>query len=447
MGINEVYSFYVKLLEMLDLIVDDKGQIFMELDNAHMPIFINKIPMYLPTAENIKTMFDIVDGKSVKVKEIFNPLNENAFKGGNSSFLKLKAIIDIKLLSVFYYLSEALLVRASKSDVDETDMNVIKLQSLISRQKTTSKNKVDQKTIDDWSSILNNIKQKYINKKYIALLLTKGAKIDNITYNRVGVITFPLGEELYKLKGKDKTILDVSLRGKDVINFKTLYEFMFGSVDIINDGIQIGSLNKTAPSLHALLLVYDKVFNTLKPLLDTVKAFGLDEDTMSMMSLHPVPLDVINLSTFIDDLEPGARMIPSDTASAADTNNFGTQSVQATTKVNKGDFWDTMKNTNISAPRVAGTNQQVVVVETNNGYNQPSYLNQQQPNVINVPASSVVVTNPQQNQQGFNQQGFNQPVVVNHYNPNQQQSNGNDFWSTAKNKIASNPYNQNGYAY
>jgi len=442
MGINEVYSFYVKLLEMLDLIVDDKGQIFMELDNAHMPIFINKVPMYLPTAENIKTMFDIVDGKSVKVKEIFNPLNENAFKGGNASFLKLKAIIDIKLLSVFYYLSEALLVRVSKSDVDETDMNVIKLQSLISRQKTTSKHKVDQKTIDDWSAILNNIKQKYINKKYISLLLTKGAKIDDITYNRVGIITFPLGEELFKLKGKDKTILDVTLRGKDVINFKTVYEFMFGDENTINNGIQIGSLNKTAPSLHALLLVYNKVFNTLSPLLDTVKAFGLDEDTMSMMSLHPVPLDVNNLSTYIDDLEPGARMIPSDTASAADTTNFGTQSVQVSSKVNKGDFWDTMKNTNISQPKPAFVNQKTVSTPVTNSYNPPGYINQQQPNIISVPVSSVVVNNPQQVQQGYSQ-----PVVVNQYTPNQQQDNGNDFWSTAKSKIASNPYSQNGYAY
>jgi len=409
MGINEVYSFYVKLLEMLDLIVDDKGQIFMELDNAHMPIFINKVPMYLPTAENIKTMFDIVDGKSVKVKEIFNPLNENAFKGGNASFLKLKAIIDIKLLSVFYYLSEALLVRVSKSDVDETDMNVIKLQSLISRQKTTSKHKVDQKTIDDWSAILNNIKQKYINKKYISLLLTKGAKIDDITYNRVGIITFPLGEELFKLKGKDKTILDVTLRGKDVINFKTVYEFMFGDENIINNGIQIGSLNKTAPSLHALLLVYNKVFNTLSPLLDTVKAFGLDED---------------------------------NTASAADTTNFGTQSVQVSSKVNKGDFWDTMKNTNISQPKPAFVNQKTVSTPVTNSYNPPGYINQQQPNIISVPVSSVVVNNPQQVQQGYSQ-----PVVVNQYTPNQQQDNGNDFWSTAKSKIASNPYSQNGYAY
>lgn len=426
MGINEVYGFYEKLLKMLDLTIDMRGQIFLELENSSMPVLINGIPMYLPTTENIRTMFDIVKGKSVKVKEIFNPLNENAFKGGNASFIKLKSIIDVKLMGVFYYLTESLLVRASQKGADENDMNIIKLQSLISRYKTTAKHSVDQRTITDWNKILLNMQQKYINKKYISLVITKGSKVNDIDYNRFGTVTFPIGEELLKLTPKDRTILDVSLRAKDVSYFNTMYEFIFGDNETITNGIQVRSMNKTAPSLHALLLAYDKVFKILEPLIDTVKNGSLEDDVLEALSLNPIPIEVDNLSSFIDDLESGARMIPSDTNSAADVNGFG-EPIKPT-KASKKDFWSNMKDKITTTPNpTSNVNPYASQGHNNQGYSQPV-----QPNNINRTFVAPVLNQGQSQQQSF--------TVVNQHTPQQQQSQNGGFWGNARKHVTVDPY-------
>jgi len=416
---ESLLKFYKDILEMLNLSISEDGKVCIVIDGVSNPLLLDGLPMYLPTKNNISTMYDIVDGKSVKVKELFNPLDENSVKVGNNSFVKLKNIMELNFLSVFYHTAEAILLRVANS-TDENDMNIIKFISLLAGKKGGARELINDKTLIKWDKIYRNIRLKYINKKYIKLLVTKGGKIDNVKYNRVGVITFPLGEELLKMDKKNNSLLDVKLLNKDINVFKTVFEYLIGDVNTINDGIQIGSLNKIAPSTHALLLMYDKLYKMFKPTIDTILKTETDQDIIDRISLKELPVDIANLSSVIDGFEQYIRMIPNtnqlDAVNKTNNSTNLTNNTSVTSKSNteNKDFWS-RSTANKQQPVI----QQQPVVQQD--VTIPPMMNSNRPIVPNMQPT-------QMNMNNYQNIGNNMPVLSNSYAPPQQQNNNGSVW-------------------
>lgn len=425
-----VVSFYKNLLDVLDLHTKEDGQLFTKLSDKETPLLIGGLPTYLPTPDNIKTIYTIVDGVSKKQKELFNPLSENTASGANKTFMKFRNILEYKMLNVFYYMGEALLlISMSKEEIN--DLNIVKFTSLLSRYKGGAKQLIDDKTLELWLKTYQNILNKYNNKKFINLLVRKGGLIDNIHYNRVGVITFPLGELILKLDNKDRILLDNKLRLKDIEVFKTIYEFLIGDDEVIEDGFMIGSLNKKSPSLHTLLLMYDKLYKLFTPVIESILNIGVDEDMAKMLNLKKLPFDVANLSSIIDGYETDVIKIPNDLSKPSDpidyslpntSNAFNTNSGNTTVVneepsiANNFNLGKQPVNKIVSSPFGEinlGINQNQQQYIPNQQFNNGISMNQQQPQYYQPQQQQPQYYQPQQQ---FNQQGFNANNNINNNN-------------------------------
>jgi len=356
---SELVKFYKSLLEMLGLVVDKNGQVFIKMSESNYPVSVDGLNLYLPTDDNIKTSMEIVDGEPKVVKALFNPFDESGIKGANKTFAKLKQIIELKLTGVFYQLGETLLSLIVNENDSSSNIGIIKFVSTVNKYKSSSKTiKIDEKSIKNWVSLYEHITSNGMRPKYIETLIKRGNKggtIDNIKYNRIGVITFPFLEQLKPIKANKEKFLDVKLRSGDVTVFTALFEFIFGDSDKLIDGLSFGSLNKLAPSSHVLLIMYNTIYEKLNTFLEALRDSEIDDETKEHLELKKLPIDISNLGDFIDSMEQEIKRIPKEnelvsntTVNSAPTTNV----VRATTNATKGgSFWD--KVTEQSNPAVA----------------------------------------------------------------------------------------------
>lgn len=347
---SELIKFYKSLLEMLGLIVDNNGQVFIKMSESNYPVSVDGLNLYLPTDDNIKTSIEIVDGSPKVVKSLFNPFDESGIKGANKTFAKLKQIIELKLSGVFYQLGETLLSLIVNENDSSNNIGVIKFVSVVNKYKNSAKTiKIDEKSISNWANLYEHITSNGMKPKYIETLVkrgTKGGTIDNVKYNRIGVITFPFLEELKPIKANKEKFLNVKLRSGDVVVYTALFEFLFGDSEKLIDGLSFGSLNKLAPSSHVLLIMYNKVYEKLNTFLEALRDSEIDDDTKEHLLLNKLPIDISNLGDFIDSMEQEIKRIPKDNELTSNTvvnntiNVNGNATTSNTIASKAGNFWD-----------------------------------------------------------------------------------------------------------
>jgi hypothetical protein len=389
---NELSKFYKDLLESLGLVIDDNGLINIVGGGIKKPLDINGVPLYLPTDENVKTAVEMIDNKPTPVKVMFNPLEEDVFKGTNESFLKLKNIIELRLLSIVGQIGISMMTIVSDSNEDMTDMELIKFVNVLNKHKTGKrKSMVDEKTIKSWISMYSAVLSR-LEYKYARFYIKKGKKVDGIQYNRIGTITFPFIEKFREaMERKDKTFLDVKLRVADIHVIESLFDFMFGILEP-KDVNQFGSFNKKSPSLHTLLLMYDSVYKRLSPIVNTIINYGIEDDIKEALVLNPLPIKAELLGDFIDALESEVKRVPNEKATITANNDRPSiikEVKPSTTNSNaKGGFWDKVKTQPTQQPT-----QQPPVQQQANPFGGPV------PQVVQQPAMPVSRPAPQVIQQ------------------------------------------------
>jgi len=334
----EIEKFYDGIMGTLDIEVSSNGVLMVNINGVSTPLLLDGLPVVLPTRENIKTVVELKNGKPEPVKYLFNPLDESAIKGENKSFNLLKTIIERKFLGNIAGIGIILFSVLSNAKAENNNMVLNKLLSKINKYRTPAvKQMIDKKTVEAWIELYDKIAQENSPYPYIKLYIKRGGKIDNIKYNRVGVITFPFLESLVKFTTKDKKFLDITLRNKDKNVFLSLFEFLFEeeggpkNLDDLIKGIQFGSLNKVAPSTHLLFLMYDYIYKHLKDaveacneILESMDGIEIDEEVRNMLSLKPLPFDVAVISDIIDSLKGDIKQIPNmDDTSALHKGQHG----------------------------------------------------------------------------------------------------------------------------
>ena len=377
---NKLVEFYKKLLEMLDLAIDEKGQIFVK-GSQLTPLTINKVPVFLPTQENIRTAVTTENNKIKVVKVLFNPINEDPIKGTSSSLTRLKEIIELKLLGVFYQIGESLLYLMSDTDRDvTTDIKLISFAALLGRYKSPGmKTPVDEKTIDNWVKLYAKILQdNYQTHAYDKIFIKNGGKIGDVKYNKISILSFPFLEELIKINPNKDKFLGMKIRKKDQHDFTSIYEFVYGeSVEKLDEGFQFGSMNNVAPTFITLMEIYEFFFNKVKPIITSILKQDPEDDVVEKLTLHPLPIPTNNLADFIEDIKNVVTTIPREdeltkgqqvnriTASRTLNINNRTTTNNTQTENSGGDFWSRMRE-KMGLPPRTNTSQPVSV-----GYEYP----------------------------------------------------------------------------
>ena len=312
--LSELNNFYKQLLEALDLKVDREGRIFIKGEKER-PLTIKGLPVALPTEENIKNAVKVIDGVPTPVLVLFNPLDEDAIKGENESLKKLRQIIELKLNGVIYQLGETLFNIINDTEKEVSNIEIARFATLLNRHKAPGlKSPIDEKTITNWIKLYKNIlTEHYETHSYVKIFSKRGGKINNIKYNRINILAFPFVENLEPIKPNKEKFLDLKLRSKDKHAYLSLFEYLFNTdVETLKEGFKFGSLNKIAPGFHALMLLYNFVYEKLSPIINTLFEIGLEDREAEFLSLKPLPIDVNNLGDFIDNIAIAITKVPKE---------------------------------------------------------------------------------------------------------------------------------------
>lgn len=270
---NDFIEFYKNVLDSIGLVkYTDDGFIYIPReDNMKDLVNINGKMLVLPTKDNIDSLVVKKEDGSLEVSKIlFNPLKESVNRGNSVSISRVKTWIEKKLAFTVAAVGEMLLILASDKQMQkDTGLEINKfLSSITEAMNNNIKDIVDPTSREKWASLYKKTFEKNIG--FITLFINKLYKIEGEKYNRATVLGSDVYTELLKAV-KDKPVLGVNLRKKDVIVFKLLFEYLIEGLDSNHETFAIGSNDNECPAFISLLKLYIKIGNRLNKIADLIK--------------------------------------------------------------------------------------------------------------------------------------------------------------------------------
>lgn len=270
---NDFIEFYKTIIDSIGVIkYTDDGYLYVpEEDGRKSLININGKMLVLPTKENIESLVVKRDDGSLEVTKIlFNPLKESVNRGNSVSLSRLKGWIEKKLSFDLACVGEMLLILASEPKMQkDTGLEINKfLSSITEAMNSNIKEIVDSTSREKWGSLYKKTFEK--NTGFLTLFIHKLYKIEGEKYNRATILGSDVYTELLKAS-KDKPVLGVNLRNKDITVFKLLFEYLLEGLDKEHETIAIGSNDNECAAFISLLKTYIKVSNRLNKIADLVK--------------------------------------------------------------------------------------------------------------------------------------------------------------------------------
>lgn len=282
MNIND---FYTSILECGNLTVDKDGYVSVKTKNS--PVLIDGKRLVLPTQAHLMS-------NNWKEEIKFHPLSENILRGESEIITKLRSVFNIRLNYTFAAIAQNLLsIVASSAEHHLLNPEQSEMLSAISE--------VDETTLELFNKITFATIKECPEKAFINIFLKRGGVIGGKKHSRVGVVTFPLYEEL-KNEEKD-TFHGVKLRVKDKVAIKQLYEYMLPNLETA-DSYNFGSDSNIAPFLHALMgtvLGIGSKFN------DVIELFSKEIDDSEMLVFNS---DWVETFDNLGEMLPQIRLIP-----------------------------------------------------------------------------------------------------------------------------------------
>jgi len=312
---ERINEFYKDILTALGLEVTDKGHIFVKSGKAKLPLTINGLPAVLPTQENINNVITIDENGNPKLQYfLFNPAYEDPIKGFNPSLNKLREIMYRRLEQKTVALMETLF-NIIKDNQEVKSTGVTEFTELLIRYKNKQiKQMIDDGTIEVLLQLYDiSKKSKNPLDNFLHIYLNKGAELNGVKYNRIASTLFHMYERVVNLKVKSEDINGIKLRNKDKFAIISGYEYIFKDVDVLTKGYQVGSANKIAPGLHALLVSYIDTGNVINNAVGDIKEDIDDTLFEALLVKMPKLTDTKELDEFIESLEEDLKFIPKET--------------------------------------------------------------------------------------------------------------------------------------
>jgi hypothetical protein len=244
-------ELYKWLMQTANLVVTSDNLVSGKLMNQTMPVLIKGKRLALPSPEHLAN-----PDKSQIV--LFHPLAESITRGESEVLEKFRS-----LLMVRFNLVAAELMLQLISIAISTDLHA---QLAPDQSEFLSKVKnADDKTYDLFKKVLAAMPSDQTARRIITIFLKKTGSVGGKRHKRVGVVTFPLYQELKK-DGND--IYGIKCRVKDKETLIALMEFMFPQIDV-EGSYHRGSDSDVAPNLDALMQASLAVIAPLNDLTST----------------------------------------------------------------------------------------------------------------------------------------------------------------------------------
>lgn len=257
-------TFYSNILTLGNLVTDENG--FVSLKSglrgdkpSIKPIEIkydgSHKRLVLPTINNLN---NAKEGNFI----FFHPLRENILRGESEIMTFFRTAINIRVISV-----------ASMLMIDILDLVVSpEYQTKLTAKQTSLLSSVkdaDSNVLIFLSKLIQKCSYDNSRKRLYSIYLKKNGKINNEPYFCLGVCGFPLYEELVKAEKENaKNIFGIKCRKKDLTTIINLLELLIPGIDNPKENYIVGSNDKQASFLDALLKITLKLISPLNEVTD-----------------------------------------------------------------------------------------------------------------------------------------------------------------------------------
>lgn len=287
---QDALGFYEGILNSLLSESDDNGLISgVSPEGDSMPVMVVdegvSKRLVLPTRHILRNF-------NHKEMMAFHPLSENIYAGESVIIKKLKRMIMTRLnFSTMVLLNELLMIACDKDMHDKLSAKQTKLLECIPD--------ADDTTLKNLGDIIQNSNGKV---QYFNLYLKHGGKYHGKDCSRLGVVTFPILEEMED--EKKRTVFGVKLRVKDFKGLRKLLEFVFPNAENLeayNHGV-LSEENESCPYFRALMGIYHNLGKRINEKAWLFRKYLDDDDPVY------IPLDWYD---HMDKLDAFKVLIPS----------------------------------------------------------------------------------------------------------------------------------------
>ena len=251
----KLIPLYKAILGSMNLVVDENGFVSTNYGQQKAAKIGGK-RVVLPTGENLRS-------EDWESQVIFHPLREAVTSGESSVLEWLRKAGTVRLNLVAYFLFHQILAIAG-SPARHKDLTPDQSGFL------STLDKVEQRTLTDWENLMAAMPFDQTAKSFVHFYLKRAGKIGNRTFDRAGIVNFPLYEELKKHEKGEVKIFGVSTRAKDRQTYIKMMEYVFPNIGEKN-AYSAGSTSQIAPYLDAFVRTF---FSICVPLNEQLKLLG-----------------------------------------------------------------------------------------------------------------------------------------------------------------------------
>jgi hypothetical protein len=254
----KLLDLYKSMLHTANCTVTSDWLISSKLVGQVMPVTIKGRRLALPAPEILakQDKSDIL---------IFHPLMEQVGRGESEMVEKYRKLLLMNLNNVAATLMSDLLLLSGDIDAHK-DLSPDQAEFL------TKVKGVDDKLITLWSKVLEAMPHDQMARRIVTIFLKKTGSVAGKRVKRVGVVSFPLYEELKKpeVKKGEHEIFGVKCRVKDKETLIATLEYLFPNIE------EVGSYNRGSDSDVAVNMdaLMQATLGVVRALNDVTETFG-----------------------------------------------------------------------------------------------------------------------------------------------------------------------------
>lgn len=248
----KLLDLYKSILATANMTTTADGFISMQLGDASKPATLKGKRLVLPSPEHLAN-------PNWKDRVAFHPMSENILRGESDVLGFFRQALNIRLNYTFGALAYELLTIATspgmhaKLTPDQSEF--------LSRVKNA-----DEKTLAVLLKLMDAMPANQTQKQFVSIYLKRAGMVGGKRYSRVGVVSFPLYQDLKK---STTEVYGVKMRVKDRESLMALLEYMVPDIGEAEQHMR-GSDSPVAPYLDALM---KSVLVVASPLNDLIELF------------------------------------------------------------------------------------------------------------------------------------------------------------------------------
>ena len=282
-----MFKLYEHMLETAWSGVDDNGHVFTKRysedgTTVKYPMQIEKKNVLIPTQQNLSNM-------NPETEIAFHPLNENPIKGESAVLAKLRHAIATRINYSTMTILTGLLSLANNKEAHR------KLSPEQSELLSVLKD-VSDTTVESFVRLVTASLANGLQNAFVKFYLRRGGKLNDVTYSRCSMVSFPFYEDL--VAGKDTRIYK-----KDTAVLLKLFEFMFPRI-ATPEAYSVGSDSQVAPYTDAFFRSLIELIGSINNMVDMYGDFLEDKDRLRIEAEWAEELP------HLQDMVKEIRMIP-----------------------------------------------------------------------------------------------------------------------------------------